>query len=113
MTIDLLQKNTEPVLLPVTYLPQGQTLYAAPGETLLDAALQNGIDLPHECGGNCACTTCHVHILQGTESVSPPEEVEIDRLSSAENLQLDSRLACQAIIQSGAAILLRIDSPPV
>jgi len=82
-------------------LPNEVTVEAQLGDTLLDAALEHGVEMPHECGGNCACTTCHVHVLVGAEYLSKPEEVEIDRLLSAENRQSYSRLGCQAILLLG------------
>ncbi len=82
---------------------------AQTGDTLLDVALEHGLEMPHECGGNCACTTCHVHILEGADCLSKPEEVEIDRLSSAENRQPCSRLGCQAILLRGAATVRLVE----
>ncbi|HZT44450.1 MAG TPA: 2Fe-2S iron-sulfur cluster-binding protein [Chthonomonadaceae bacterium] len=82
-------------------MPQNRTVSAQEGDTLLDAALQHGIPLEHECGGNCACTTCHVIVREGGENLSPMEEVEADRLSTAEGLTPASRLACQAILRGG------------
>ena len=76
------------------------------GDTLLDAALEHGIYIEHECGGNCTCTTCHVHIVSGGVNISPIEEPESYRLQFAEGLSSDSRLACQAILIGGAVIVL-------
>lgn len=92
----------------VTFLPHNSTVWAQKGDILLDVALENGIDMPHECGGNCACTTCHVHILAGEELLSKPEEVELDRLLSAENRKHSSRLGCQAIVQSSGEIVVEL-----
>ena len=89
-------------LVDLTFLPQNITVAVRAGDTILDAALDNGIELPHECGGNCACTTCHVHILAGAEHLSHSEDVEADRLTSADNLASNSRLGCQAILRGGA-----------
>ncbi len=89
-------------LITLTFLPQNLTVSVRAGDTILDAALDNGIDLPHECGGNCACTTCHVHILAGAEHLSHIEDVEADRLTSAENQTAESRLGCQVILRGGA-----------
>ena len=86
----------------VTFLPQNVTVAIRAGDTILDAALDNGITLPHECGGNCACTTCHVQVLSGAEHLSKMEDVEADRLTSAESLTFQSRLGCQAIVRGGA-----------
>lgn len=90
----------------LTFLPQHCTVSAHEGDTLLDAALQHGIPLEHECGGNCACTTCHVIVLEGCENLSLMEEVEADRLSTAEGLIPASRLACQAILRGGDVTVL-------
>ena len=89
----------------MTFLPEGTQLEAQSGDTLLDVALDNGLEMPHECGGNCACTTCHIYVLEGFENLSPMEEVEVDRLSSAEGKQANSRLGCQAILRSGDVVV--------
>ena len=87
----------------LTILPQNMTVNAKAGDTILDAALDNGIELSHECGGNCACVTCRVIILAGAECLSALEDVEADRLSdAAENGAALFRLGCQAILQHGA-----------
>src|ERR1043165_3100620 len=89
----------------ITFHPAGQTITADVGSTLLDAALDNDIDLPHECGGNCSCTTCHVTILSGGNHLSPIEEPEAYRLQFAEDRTPESRLACQALLQGGPIIV--------
>ena len=91
----------EPEAIPVTFLPGEFTVRARVGDTLLDAAIDNGIDLPHECGGNCACTTCHVCVESGAEHLSAMEPVECDRLSTADKRTPKSRLACQALLVGG------------
>jgi 2Fe-2S ferredoxin len=90
---------TDPVL--VTFLPMEFSAEAEPGDTILEAALKNGVPLAHDCGGNCACTTCHVRVVSGTEHLSPMEEVEDDRLSTAPQREKESRLACQALLKCG------------
>ena len=95
--------DASPVRL--TFLPSGSAVTACSGDTLLDAALANGVGLEHECGGNCACTTCHLYVVEGSDHLSPPEEVEIDRLSTADDLRADSRLGCQAILQGGEVVV--------
>ena len=85
----------------VTFLPVGLTVAASSGDTILDAALKNGIPLEHDCGGNCACTTCHVLVQAGAENLSTMEEVENDRLSTAANRTPASRLSCQALLRGG------------
>ena len=59
-------------------------------------ALRNGIDIEHACELSCACTTCHVIVRQGADSMEPPDELEDDMLDKAWGLEPDSRLSCQA-----------------
>lgn len=100
--------ETSPVRL--TFLPSGFTVTASRGDTILDAALEHGVDLEHECGGNCACTTCQLYVVEGAERLSAPEEVETDRLSTADALQPNSRLGCQAILRGGDVLVRLIDN---
>ncbi len=90
----------------VTFLPDTVTVEARKGDTILDAALEHGIALEHDCGGNCACTTCHVLIEDGAENVSPMEEVEDDRLSPAPNRKANSRLGCQILVYGDVTVSL-------
>jgi ferredoxin, 2Fe-2S len=71
--------------------------HGLPG-SLLDVALNVGLPLEHVCGGNCACTTCHVIVTSGEDNLSPLEDDEADRLDTAWDLTPRSRLACQAIV---------------
>jgi len=69
---------------------------AQPGETVLDAALRNGIDIEHACEKSCACTTCHVIVREGFGSLEESDELEDDMLDKAWGLEPNSRLSCQA-----------------
>jgi 2Fe-2S ferredoxin len=89
----------------IIYLPAGFTVTARQGDTILDAALDHGVEIAHECGGNCACTTCHVRVRQGMECLSPMEAAEADRLSTAEHLSPESRLSCQALLRAGRVVV--------
>ena len=73
-------------------------------ESLLDIAMNFGINLEHACGGSCACTTCHVHVKQGADNLSPPDEDELDRLDMAADLRLESRLGCQALVTGDVTV---------
>ena len=73
-------------------------------ESILDVALNFGIQLEHACGGVCACTTCHVHVKAGQENLSPPDDDELDRLDMAADLQLNSRLGCQAVVKGDVTV---------
>ncbi|MFB3777952.1 MAG: 2Fe-2S iron-sulfur cluster-binding protein [Bryobacteraceae bacterium] len=86
----------DPVTLP--YLGHGK-----PG-SLLDVALNFGVDLEHACGGNCACTTCHVIVKEGESNLSPMEDREADMLDMAADLTLHSRLACQAVVTGDVTV---------
>ena len=79
----------------VTFLPMGLSVEVKEGKTILQAAVDNHIDLPHACGGNCSCTTCHVIVRQGEENLSEIEEEEDNRLDMAAGLTIHSRLGCQ------------------
>ena len=67
--------------------------------SILDVLLGHGVLLEHACGGNCACTTCHVVVKQGFEKLPPSEESEDDLLDKAPGLTPTSRLGCQAVIE--------------
>jgi 2Fe-2S ferredoxin len=66
------------------------------GESLLDAALRQGVAIDHACGGVCACSTCHVKVTAGADALSEAEDEELDQLDKARGVGLSSRLACQA-----------------
>ncbi|EGQ8946704.1 ISC system 2Fe-2S type ferredoxin [Vibrio parahaemolyticus] len=76
--------------------PEGAVLEAKMGETVLDVALKNGIGIEHACEKSCACTTCHVIIREGFDSLEESEELEDDMLDKAWGLEPESRLGCQA-----------------
>ena len=92
--------NSQPKVT-VIFLPDRFVVEAAVGDTVLDAALDNGIEIAHDCGGNCACTTCHIRVEAGLEFLSPMEPVEDERLSTADARTQSSRLACQALLLDG------------
>ncbi|MFC5078522.1 2Fe-2S ferredoxin [Vibrio thalassae] len=78
--------------------PEGAVLEANEGETVLDVALKNGIGIEHACEKSCACTTCHVIIREGFDSLEESEELEDDMLDKAWGLEPESRLGCQAVV---------------
>jgi len=78
--------------------PDGAVLEVEPGTSVCDAALANGIEIEHACEKSCACTTCHVYVREGGDSLPEPEEEEEDYLDKAWGLEPDSRLSCQAIV---------------
>ncbi|KLT72586.1 2Fe-2S ferredoxin [Neisseria arctica] len=77
--------------------PEGKTIEnAAEGTSVLDILLENDIELEHACEKSCACTTCHIIIRKGFDSLEEPTEIEEDLLDQAWGLEADSRLGCQA-----------------
>ena len=89
----------------VTFEPGGRSAEVAAGTTLLDAADAAGVDLPSNCGGVCACTTCHVWVEAGLATLSEIEEREDDKLQEAAGLSAHSRLACQARVGEGDVVV--------
>lgn len=78
--------------------PEGAVIEVEPGVTLCDAALANGIEIEHACEKSCACTTCHVYVREGLDSLEESSELEDDLLDKAWGLEPDSRLSCQVRI---------------
>ncbi|NTV10147.1 MAG: ISC system 2Fe-2S type ferredoxin [Zoogloea sp.] len=87
------------IVLPhVELCPEGAVIEAAPGVSICDNLLRNGIEIEHACEKSCACTTCHVIVREGFNSLEPAEENEEDLLDRAWGLEPNSRLSCQAIV---------------
>jgi 2Fe-2S ferredoxin len=78
--------------------PEGAQFEAEGPVSLCDALLDHGVDIEHACGKVGACTTCHVIVREGYDSLNPPEEAEEDMLDRAWGLEPTSRLSCQARI---------------
>ena len=77
---------------------EGRVVEAEVGISICDLALQNGIDIEHACEKSCACTTCHVHVREGFETLEEADELEEDYLDKAWGVDPDSRLSCQALV---------------
>jgi 2Fe-2S ferredoxin len=90
---------TQIIVLPhVELCPDGAVIDAAPGTSVCDALLGNEIDIEHACEKSCACTTCHVVVREGFDSLAAAEELEEDLLDKAWGLEPKSRLSCQALV---------------
>jgi ferredoxin, 2Fe-2S len=90
---------TRIVVLPHGELcPEGAVIDAEPGTSICDALLDNDIEIEHACEKSCACTTCHVVIREGYNSLGEADESEDDLLDKAWGLTPTSRLSCQAIV---------------
>ena len=108
-----------PETVPVKFVledPEGLThsdqteweMMAAKGEHLLEVAVEHGINIEHSCGAVCACSTCHIYIESGLDSLSEPSEAEEDRVEEAPGLQVNSRLSCQCHIEGDGPIVVRV-----
>jgi len=82
------------------YAPSGATVRAVPGTSICEALLENGIDIEHACDMSSACTTCHVIVRKGFDSLNYIDESEEDLLDRAWGLEAQSRLSCQAVLTS-------------
>lgn len=104
----------------LTFMPMQVTVEVDPGAlplsgeglpgSLLDIALANSVDIDHACGGVCACSTCHVIVREGRASCPEASEDEEDMLDAAPGLELDSRLACQAVPDGTQDVMVEIPS---
>ena len=86
------QKDLEPVVL--------SNIEA--GQSILEIALKNDIELHHNCGGVCACTTCHLYVEKGMEYIDELSDRDEDFIDRAMNPRLNSRLGCQSLLLDGS-----------
>ncbi len=90
---------TQIIVLPhVELCPDGSVIEAEPGKSICTSLLEHGIEIEHACEQSCACTTCHVIVREGFDSLPEAEETEEDLLDMAWGLEPQSRLSCQAIV---------------
>jgi 2Fe-2S ferredoxin len=104
----------------ITYLPMNVTVEVDPAKipysrdgrpgSLLEIALAHGIEIDHACGGVCACSTCHVVIKSGMSSMPGASEDEEDMLDNAPAVTPTSRLACQAVPDGSADVVVEVPS---
>jgi 2Fe-2S ferredoxin len=97
---------TQIIVLPHEELcPEGTVIEAAPGRSICDCLLEAGVDIEHACEKSCACTTCHVIVREGFETLEPAEEKEEDLLDKAWGLEPNSRLSCQALVRETPLVI--------
>ena len=90
LKINFEEKDHESIELPI-----------AEGESVLDVCMENGIELQHNCGGVCGCSTCHVYVNHGMDNIQEISDKEEDFIDRAVNPTIYSRLGCQCIAESG------------
>ena len=113
-----LSKPPAPNMVRITFLPEGRTVEFEYGSmpwdhhgkpmSFLDVAENYNIFLDHACGGVCACTTCHLWVKEGEKGISEAEDEELDRMETAADVQLNSRLGCQAVITGPGTYVVEI-----
>ena len=103
--VKFLLEDPEPL---TGHLDKELDLKASVGESLLEVAMRNGIGIEHACGGVCACSTCHVHVLEGEELCNEPEDDELDRVDEAPLVDETSRLSCQAVIEREGKLTVEV-----
>jgi 2Fe-2S ferredoxin len=91
ITFRFLQKGLEPITIK----------NVKPDQSILEVALDNDIDLHYDCGGVCACSTCHCYLEKGDGYLSEKSEQEEEFLSMASDLKENLRLSCQCILKEG------------
>lgn len=102
----------------ITFLPMGKTIEVDPEQvpygrtgqpgSILDIALAHGIDIEHSCGGVCACSTCHIIVREGFDSIPEATDEEEDELDMAPGLERTSRLSCQSVPDGSRNLIVEI-----
>ena len=95
------QKGLEPITLD----------NIAPDQSVLEVALDNGIELHHNCGMVCACSTCHVYLEEGEDFIPEISDREEDFIDRARNPRINSRLGCQCILDPGQSGHITVTLP--
>lgn len=96
ITFKFEQKGLEPVTL----------TNIAPDQSILEIALTNNIDLHHNCGGVCACSTCHLYVESGEQFIEELSDKEEDFIDRAVSPRLNSRLGCQCVLNPGSGSIV-------
>jgi 2Fe-2S ferredoxin len=81
-----------------TSIPEVIAKGVAKGYSILEATEDFDVHLNHNCGGVCACSTCHIYVIKGEDNLEEISDKEEDFIDRAINPKLESRLACQCII---------------
>ncbi len=89
------QKGLDPVIL--------ENIEA--DQSLLEVMLDNGIELHHNCGAVCACSTCHLYVNKGMEHLAELSDKEEDFIDRAVSPRIESRLGCQCELQTGNGLI--------
>lgn len=104
----------------LTILPAGKVIEVDPAKlpysrhgnkgSILEIALGNDVEIDHACGGVAACSTCHVVVREGFETLPEASDDELDQLDNARGLTPQSRLACQAVPDGTQDVVVEVPS---
>lgn len=86
-----------------TSIPEVFVANAEEGYSILEITEDHDVHLNHNCGGVCACSTCHIYVVKGGDDLEEISDKEEDFIDRAINPKIESRLACQCIILDGDA----------
>jgi len=100
--------NTIIVLPHPSVCPAGDVAPALPGKSIAEALIDHDINLSHSCQLQCACTTCHVYVMEGSAYVNGMNDEEDRILKSVPDRAQWSRLACQAVFEGGGNVVVEI-----
>ena len=89
----------------ITFVNLGESFEVAPNTSILECAINNNLPLEHDCGGNCACTTCQVFVESGQENLTPMDGDEKSLLEANDKLDEKARLGCQSRVRSGTVVV--------
>lgn len=89
------EKGKEPIIL--TNIEDDQNI--------LEVALKNNINLHHNCGGVCACSTCHLYVNKGDDFLEELSDKEEDFIDRAVNPRINSRLGCQCVLLNDDGVI--------
>lgn len=100
--------NTITVLPHPGICPSGEVIPAIVGKSIAETLIKNDVDISHSCQLQCACTTCHVYVMEGSSYVNRINQEEDRMLNHANDRARWSRLACQAVFEGGGDVVVEI-----
>ncbi|PIR23650.1 MAG: 2Fe-2S ferredoxin [Deltaproteobacteria bacterium CG11_big_fil_rev_8_21_14_0_20_45_16] len=89
----------------ITFSNFGEKFEVPAGSSILECALEHNLPLDHDCGGNCACTTCQVFVESGMDNICAMSDDEKSLLEANDKLTDGARLGCQSRIQKGDIVV--------
>lgn len=89
----------------ITFSNLGESFEVPAGTSILECAIDNNVPLDHDCGGNCACTTCQVFVEDGMNNIVPMSDDEQSLLEANDKLEPTARLGCQSRVEQGSVVV--------